>query len=229
MLLEFGKTFRIIFVLSRMFVTSFKISRYFSGGSVKSLPFGPSQPIRLGPLFSTLTQTSVGSCHRKYPATKKGIRGTLHEFVKDALISSFGPDVFDSDDWLVVPTQPIYGDYQSNIALSLTKKLGMKPRDIAQKIVSALKVDDMVSSINITGPGFITLKLSNSYIQEVLLQKLNDTTHRLGIQAASPAQRIVVDFSSPNIAKEMHVVSNLSQIRRSIIMINLHSFQYTHL
>jgi arginyl-tRNA synthetase len=127
--------------------------------------------------------------------------------MEEALISAFGDDQIETNENLVLPTQPMYGDYQSNIALTLTKKLSMKPKDIAEKIVKQLKVDD-IASINITGPGFITMKLTNRYVQSQLTHKLNNPK-RLGISIVKKPQRIVVDFSSPNIAKEMHVVNNL--------------------
>ncbi len=142
-----------------------------------------------------------------YGTSFGGTRGDLQERVAIALDTAFGKNTVDSSDTLVVPTQPIHGDYQSNIAMALTKNLSMKPKVIAEKIVEALKVDDMVSLVNITGPGFITLKLSEDYVQRQLSHKLRDP-NRLGVSRLKNPQRIIVDFSSPNIAKEMHVVSN---------------------
>jgi arginyl-tRNA synthetase len=136
-----------------------------------------------------------------------GTRGALHERVKDALHGAFQGTDIEVSDTLVMPTQPQHGDYQTNIAMTLTKKLGMKPKEIADKIVAALKVDDLVSTVNITGPGFITMRLSDTYIQSQILEKAKDRT-RLGITKIAAPQRVIVDFSSPNIAKEMHVVSD---------------------
>lgn len=136
-----------------------------------------------------------------------GTRGSLHKRVEEALINAFGAGVVEITEPLVVPTQPVHGDYQSNVALTLVKKLGMKPRDIADKIAKSLQVDDMVSAVNITGPGFISMRLSESYVQQQLLNKLHDRV-RLGVAPLLKPQRVIVDFSSPNIAKEMHVVSD---------------------
>jgi arginyl-tRNA synthetase len=122
-----------------------------------------------------------------------------------ALEKSFGSQIGDISEALVVPTQPIHGDYQSNVALTLTKKLKMKPKEIAEKIISALDIQDIVSVISITGPGFISMKLSENYIQSQIINKLYDKS-RLNVSPLTNPQRIVVDFSSPNIAKEMHVV-----------------------
>lgn len=135
-----------------------------------------------------------------------GTRGALHKRVKQALDGAFQGTEIEVSDTLVMPTQPQHGDYQTNIAMTLTKKLGMKPKEIAEKIVSALKVDDLVSVVNITGPGFITMRLSDTYLQSQILQKAQDKS-RLGIAKIASPQRVIVDFSSPNIAKEMHVVS----------------------
>jgi len=148
-----------------------------------------------------------------------GTRGALHERVKDALHGAFqGTDIEVSDTLLVMPTQPQHGDYQTNIAMTLTKKLGMKPKEIADKIVAALKVDDLVSTVNITGPGFITMRLSDTYIQSQILEKAKDRT-RLGITKIAAPQRVIVDFSSPNIAKEMHVVSATILYRLLLIFV----------
>lgn len=167
--------------------------------------------IHINAFFKTRLRSSTNRCTYRYmvanyQSTFGGTRGDLQNRVAKALDLAFGEGIVDSSTTLVVPTQPIHGDYQSNVAMSLTNKLKMKPRMIADKIVEALKVDDIVSTINITGPGFITMKLSDEYIQIQLAEKFNDQ-HRLGIKKLSNPQRIIVDFSSPNIAKEMHVVS----------------------
>ena len=167
--------------------------------------------IHINAFFKTQLRSSASRQSYRYLVanheyTFGGTRGDLQNRVAEALNVAFGEGVVDSTTTLVVPTQPIHGDYQSNVAMTLTNKLKMKPRMIADKIVEALKVDDIVSIINITGPGFITMKLSDNYIQNKLAEKFGDQ-QRLGIKKLQNPQRIVVDFSSPNIAKEMHVVS----------------------
>jgi arginyl-tRNA synthetase len=87
--------------------------------------------------------------------------------------------------------------------MSLAKRLQQKPRDIATQIIAALDVSDLCEPPEIAGPGFINLRLKTSYLEAQLQQMLTDD--RLGIPPVADPQTIVVDFSSPNIAKEMHV------------------------
>ncbi|MCA1903800.1 MAG: arginine--tRNA ligase [Cyanobacteria bacterium KgW148] len=104
---------------------------------------------------------------------------------------------------VTVAKDPKFGDYQCNDAMGLGKKLGMKPRDVAQKIIDRLQVNDMAEPLTIEGPGFINLRLKLDFINQELTKMLTDD--RLGIPLVSQPQRVIVDFSSPNIAKEMHV------------------------
>ncbi len=120
-----------------------------------------------------------------------------------ALTSAFGKDFSETDPILGVASNPKFGDYQANVALPLAKRLGQPPRKIAEQIVQNLSVDDLCEAPTIAGPGFINLTLKTSYLEAQLHSMQRDK--RLGISAASPAQKVVVDFSSPNIAKEMHV------------------------
>ncbi len=107
------------------------------------------------------------------------------------------------DPQITAAKEPKFGDYQCNDAMGLAKKLGSKPRDVAQKIVENLDIADIAEPPTIEGPGFINLRLQVAYINRKLESIWHDD--RLGIPLADPPQRIVVDFSSPNIAKEMHV------------------------
>jgi arginyl-tRNA synthetase len=122
---------------------------------------------------------------------------------KQALISAFGDEVAEIDPMLVPASNPKFGDYQCNIAMSLTKRLKKNPRIIAAEIIEQLDVKEICQSVEIAGPGFINLRLKPEYLEQQLNSILNDS--RLGISLSQPPQRIIVDFSSPNIAKEMHV------------------------
>lgn len=127
----------------------------------------------------------------------------LKDSVSQALVSAFGAELADTDP-LVAPTNnPKFGDYQSNVALSLAKPLKQNPRAIAQAIIDNLQNEDMCETPTIAGPGFINFKLKYNYIGQLLSQIQPDA--RLGIPQVQPAQKVIVDFSSPNIAKEMHV------------------------
>ncbi|WP_018656011.1 arginine--tRNA ligase [Actinomadura flavalba] len=126
--------------------------------------------------------------------------------VQAALAAAFGPSYADSDP-VIRPSQ--FADLQANVALPLAKKLqaerGEKqnPRAVAQEIVDHLEVSDLVANVEISGPGFINLTLSDAWIAGEAQGVLADA--RLGVPRSGAPQRVVVEYSSPNVAKEMHV------------------------
>ncbi|MEA5619737.1 arginine--tRNA ligase [Cronbergia sp. UHCC 0137] len=120
-----------------------------------------------------------------------------------ALVAAFGEEFAGVDPILVAASNPKFGDYQANVALSLSKKLGKQPRAIATAIVEKLDVSEFCEPPEIAGPGFINLKLQRSYLEAQLSAIQADP--RLGVPPAPVPQKEIVDFSSPNIAKEMHV------------------------
>jgi arginyl-tRNA synthetase len=127
----------------------------------------------------------------------------LQNSVSQALVAAFGAEFVNTDP-LVAPTNnPKFGDYQSNVALSLAKPLKQNPRAIAQTIIDQLQLDDVCENPTIAGPGFINFMLKSNYIGERLC-KINPDP-RLGIEKTKNIQRVIVDYPSPNIAKEMHV------------------------
>jgi arginyl-tRNA synthetase len=95
-----------------------------------------------------------------------------------------------------------HADFQANGALGLAKRLGRKPREVADEIVAAAALDDLCETIEVSGPGFINLTLSPSFIATQISDLSSDP--RLGVPVAAP-ETVVVDYSSPNVAKEMHV------------------------
>ncbi|MBE9057539.1 arginine--tRNA ligase [Sphaerospermopsis sp. LEGE 08334] len=123
--------------------------------------------------------------------------------LQQALAAAFGADYTQVDPILVPASNPKFGDFQANVALSLSKQLAMQPRAIATAIVEKLDVSDICESPEIAGPGFINLKLQTSYLEAQL--NAIKTDPRLGVPKANNPQKEIVDFSSPNIAKEMHV------------------------
>ncbi len=105
---------------------------------------------------------------------------------------------------LVKPTQDArHGDYQANCAMSLAKVLGKKPRDIAQEIVQRLPQDDLLEPPEIAGPGFINLRFRTEWLAVQMGQLGRDP--RLGVELPEKPRTLVVDFSSPNVAKPLHV------------------------
>lgn len=122
---------------------------------------------------------------------------------EQALIAAFGDEYAATDPILVPASNPKFGDYQSNIALSLAKQLGQPPRKVAEQIVQHLNVDNICQPAQIAGAGFINLTLKPEYLEKQL--KSIYPSPKLGVATAKAPKRVVVDFSAPNIAKEMHV------------------------
>ncbi len=120
-----------------------------------------------------------------------------------ALIAAFGANFADTDPLIFATNNPKFGDYQSNISLSLAKKIGQQPRIIAQKIIDDLDLGEIAETPEIAGAGFINVKIKIAYLESLLNEIQIDP--RLGIAKSSKIQKVIVDFSSPNIAKEMHV------------------------
>jgi len=105
---------------------------------------------------------------------------------------------------LVAPSKnPQFGDYQANGAMGAAKAMRAKPRDIASSIQQHLQLGDVASKTEIAGPGFINIYLKPEWLALQTQAMMNDA--QLNLAKAKPGQNIVVDLSSPNLAKEMHV------------------------
>ncbi|MDV2996721.1 MAG: Arginine--tRNA ligase [Chroococcidiopsis sp. SAG 2025] len=122
---------------------------------------------------------------------------------EQALAAALGAEYGGVDPILVPASNPKFGDYQANVALPLAKQVGKPPRAIAEQIVSKLDVSDICETPTVAGPGFINLTLKPAYL-EAQLQKINPDP-RLGIAPVKHPKKVIVDYPSPNIAKEMHV------------------------
>ena len=96
-----------------------------------------------------------------------------------------------------------FGDFQANCAMPLSKKLKQPPREIAQQLVDSMQIDDLCTPPEIAGPGFINLTIRDDVLAERISSIAGDD--RLGVSATKSPDTIVVDFSSPNVAKPMHV------------------------
>ncbi|MFZ3022693.1 arginine--tRNA ligase [Pseudomonas sp.] len=96
-----------------------------------------------------------------------------------------------------------HGDFASNIAMMLAKPAGMKPRDLAEQLIAALPADAAISKVEIAGPGFLNFYQDNQALAQRLEVALADAA--LNVRKVGPTQRVVVDLSAPNLAKEMHV------------------------
>ncbi|HWB54954.1 MAG TPA: arginine--tRNA ligase, partial [Tepidisphaeraceae bacterium] len=109
----------------------------------------------------------------------------------------------DADAHIAATANDQFGDYQSNAAMALAKTLKTKPRDVAEKIKSKLELGEMASEVSIAGPGFINVRLNPAWLGDRLDAVRSD--QRIGVPATKKPEIVVVDYSGPNVAKEMHV------------------------
>jgi arginyl-tRNA synthetase len=124
----------------------------------------------------------------------------LAERVSAAVAAAFGAGQAGADP-LIRPSQ--FADFQANVALPLAKRLGMPPRQVAGQIVAHLDVTGVCDGVEVSGPGFVNLTLAPGWIASQAACLL--TSERLGVHQASPGTKVVVDYSGPNVAKELHV------------------------
>ncbi|AJF73920.1 MULTISPECIES: arginine--tRNA ligase [Raoultella] len=128
------------------------------------------------------------------------IQALLSEKVSHALIAAGAPA--DCEPQVRQSAKIQFGDYQANGVMAVAKKLGMAPRQLAEQVLSHLDLNGIANKVEIAGPGFINIFLDPAFLAANVSQALS--AERLGV-AQPQAQTIVVDYSAPNVAKEMHV------------------------
>ena len=135
----------------------------------------------------------------------------IHSRFVRALQGAFGDAVADTDPLIAPAGNLKFGDFQANVAMSLGKRLKRNPREVAEEIVANLDKQGLFDDVEVAGPGFINLRLCADAIAGELAVLSGDD--HLGIARPAQRQTIVVDYSGPNVAKEMHV----GHIRSTII------------
>lgn len=129
------------------------------------------------------------------------IKQLLAEKVTAAMVAAGLPET--TNPALSISTKPQFGDYQANGVMGAAKKLKTNPRELATKVVEHLDLTGIASTVELAGPGFINIHLAESWLSEQLVKVANDKF--LGVTQRANAQNVVVDYSAPNLAKEMHV------------------------
>ncbi len=129
------------------------------------------------------------------------LKALLEDRVSQALTAAGAPA--GSPGLVMQSGRPEFGDYQANGVMAAAKQLKTNPRELAQKVIDAAKLDDIAESLEIAGPGFINIKLKADFLAARMHAAEND--QRLGVELPAHAEKVVVDYSSPNLAKEMHV------------------------
>lgn len=128
------------------------------------------------------------------------IQAILSDKIQQALISAGAP--LDCDAIVKQSAKAQFGDYQANGVMAAAKKMGMPPRQLAEKVIELLVLDGIAEKTEIAGPGFINIFLSPDWLTAQLETALADD--KLGLTPVEP-MTIAIDYSAPNVAKQMHV------------------------
>jgi len=120
-----------------------------------------------------------------------------------AIEAAFGAGHADTDPVIRRSANERFGDYQANVAMSLARTLGLNPREVATAIIGHLDVAGVSEPPEVAGPGFVNLRLLPEYLEDRVTALAGDP--RLGVRRAAEPETVVVDYSQPNVAKEMHV------------------------
>ncbi|MEH6825459.1 MAG: arginine--tRNA ligase, partial [Motiliproteus sp.] len=129
------------------------------------------------------------------------IRDLLNSRLRDAMTAANIPA--HCQPMVALGKNPLHGDYQANGAMAAAKAMKTNPRELAGQILQHLDLNGIAEHTEIAGPGFINIKLAPQWLAEQTTQLRQDPHH--GVEQTRQAQTIVIDYSAPNLAKEMHV------------------------
>ncbi|WP_286235090.1 arginine--tRNA ligase [Thalassotalea sediminis] len=129
------------------------------------------------------------------------IKQLLAEKVTAAMVAAGLPA--DTNPAISISTKPQFGDYQANGVMGAAKKLKTNPRELATKVVEQLDLNGIANKVELAGPGFINIHLDEKWLSAQLTTIANDA--HSGVTQRKTPQNVVVDYSAPNLAKEMHV------------------------
>jgi len=128
------------------------------------------------------------------------IKSQLTKIIEQALLDA---NIETTDIVISDATKPEFGDYQYNGVMKLAKQLKKNPREIATTVAEHIDTTDMISKVEVAGPGFINIWLNNSWLSKQTNSILND--NRVGVGYVETPKKVIVDYSGPNMAKQMHV------------------------
>ncbi len=129
------------------------------------------------------------------------IKSQLNQIIKKALDSA---NIKTTEDITISDATKVeFGDYQFNGAMKLARTLRKNPREIALDIIEHIDTNTLISKVEIAGAGFINIWINNNWLSKELTKIIDD--NRVGVGVVENKERIVVDYSGPNMAKQMHV------------------------
>jgi arginyl-tRNA synthetase len=126
----------------------------------------------------------------------------LRDRVVAAARAALGDDGADADAAL---HRSQHADYQADLAMALARKLKRNPREVAAAIAAKLPADDVIAGVEVSGPGFLNIALRADYLGALVDRMRADADGRLGVPPVARGETVVIDYSAPNVAKEMHV------------------------
>ncbi len=128
----------------------------------------------------------------------------LSNSINRILTEQLGVTGVDLGRFRVIPaSKPEFGDYQFNGAMAIGKKLGQAPREFAQQVITAIESFPWLEKAEVAGPGFVNMWISKTWLSERIQEMVPD--ERLGVEKTGDGRLVIIDFSSPNVAKPMHI------------------------